>query len=396
MHLDLHLTNDWSLKPHQKRNVYQVLGSNLDQGRAPYALGAPTSPPSETFQLNPLVAVPQRTPAESEDISSIVAAQLRVPDTNMPANPTKQQRYSNNPTSCDYSLFELETFFTRWAPDSDPVSAPGGSSCAFVPNKSTERDQDRVVIIDTRRQPWQVLDPPQTSTSSALKPSGGQSFSSAGRLSASQGTSAPTSLRMQDPGSSQPSWRRTPAQAQVQQLQNGNTYSQQESTVPPSRITPSSSTGAVSKTGKTKTAGAPQSSLSVRGAVAPLASTEVAIAPQHRTTLLTNLNKNRAACTLPTERRRKSYVCGACGKAFSGLSNLEVHKRVHTGEKPFRCDTCGKHFSEAGNLKKHQRVHTGEKPFSCNQCGKRFAWICNLRTHQQSATGCGAQAGAGL
>ncbi|KAL3966433.1 KRAB domain-containing zinc finger protein [Sarotherodon galilaeus] len=349
------------------------------------------------------VAAPQMTPAESEDISSIVAVQLREPDTNMPANPTgQQQRCSNNPTSSDYSLFELETFFTRWAPDSDPVSAPGGPSCAFVPNKSTECDQDRVVIIDTRRQPWQVLEPPQTSTSSALKPSGGQSFSSAGRPSASQGSSVPTSLRMQDPGSSQPSWRRTSAQAQVlqQQLQNGNTYSQQESTIPPSQITPSSSTGAVSKTGgvasKTKAAGAPQSSLSVRGAIAPLASTEVAIAPQHRTTLLTNLNKNRAACTLPTERRRKSYVCGACGKAFSGLSNLEVHKRVHTGEKPFRCDTCGKHFSEAGNLKKHQRVHTGEKPFSCNQCGKRFAWICNLRTHQQSATGCGAQARGGL
>ncbi|XP_031596214.1 transcription factor Sp4 isoform X1 [Oreochromis aureus] len=348
------------------------------------------------------VAAPQMTPAESED-SSIVAVQLREPDTNMPANPTEQQqRCSNNPTSSDYSLFELETFFTRWAPDSDPVSAPGGPSCAFIPNKSTEHDQDRVVIIDTRRQPWQVLEPPQTSMSSALKPSGGQSFSSAGRPSASQGSSVPTSLRMQDPGSSQPSWRRTSAQAQVlqQQLQNGNTYSQQESTIPPSQITPSSSTGAVSKTGgvtsKTKAAGAPQSSLSLRGAIAPLASTEVAIAPQHRTTLLTNLNKNRAVCTLPTERRRKSYVCGACGKAFSGLSNLEVHKRVHTGEKPFRCDTCGKHFSEAGNLKKHQRVHTGEKPFSCNQCGKRFAWICNLRTHQQSATGCGAQARGGL
>ncbi|CAI5681603.1 unnamed protein product [Oreochromis niloticus] len=348
------------------------------------------------------VAAPQMTPAESED-SSIVAVQLREPDTNMPANPTEQQqRCSNNPTSSDYSLFELETFFTRWAPDSDPVSAPGGPSCAFIPNKSTEHDQDRVVIIDTRRQPWQVLEPPQTSMSSALKPSGRQSFSSAGRPSASQGSSVPTSLRMQDPGSSQPSWRRTSAQAQMlqQQLQNGNTYSQQESTIPPSQITPSSSTGAVSKTGgvtsKTKAAGAPQSSLSVRGAIAPLASTEVAIAPQHRTTLLTNLNKNRAVCTLPTERRRKSYVCGACGKAFSGLSNLEVHKRVHTGEKPFRCDTCGKHFSEAGNLKKHQRVHTGEKPFSCNQCGKRFAWICNLRTHQQSATGCGAQARGGL
>lgn len=133
------------------------------------------------------VAAPQMTPAESED-SSIVAVQLREPDTNMPANPTEQQqRCSNNPTSSDYSLFELETFFTRWAPDSDPVSAPGGPSCAFIPNKSTEHDQDRVVIIDTRRQPWQVLEPPQTSMSSALKPSGGQFLSSAGRPSASQG-----------------------------------------------------------------------------------------------------------------------------------------------------------------------------------------------------------------
>lgn len=95
-----------------------------------------------------------------------------------------------------------------------------------------------------------------------------------------------------------------------------------------------------------------------------------------------------AYSSVPGERRRRSYICRVCGKAFSGLSNLEAHKRVHTGERPFRCDSCGKRFSEAGNLKKHQRVHTGEKPFACDQCGKRFAWICNLRTHQQSASGC--------
>ncbi|XP_072533301.1 uncharacterized protein [Salminus brasiliensis] len=86
--------------------------------------------------------------------------------------------------------------------------------------------------------------------------------------------------------------------------------------------------------------------------------------------------------------KRKSYICKYCGKAFTGLSNVEAHQRVHTGEKPFKCETCGKLFAEAGNLKKHQRVHTGEKPFTCTRCGKRFAWICNLRTHQQSAS-CG-------
>uniref|UniRef100_A0A672QEW0 C2H2-type domain-containing protein n=1 Tax=Sinocyclocheilus grahami TaxID=75366 RepID=A0A672QEW0_SINGR len=110
--------------------------------------------------------------------------------------------------------------------------------------------------------------------------------------------------------------------------------------------------------------------------------------------------------------KRKSYVCKYCGKAFTGLSNVVTHQRVHTGERPFKCDTCGKLFTEAGNLKKHQRkvhtgerpyscsqcgqtfagnlkkhqrVHTGEKPFVCPRCGKRFAWICNLKTHQQSA-----------
>ncbi|XP_040892970.1 zinc finger E-box-binding homeobox 1 [Toxotes jaculatrix] len=360
------------------------------------------------------------TPMITEDTSSIVAVQLRVPDTNTPANPNAQQqpqRPSNsNPLTSEYSLFELETFFTRWAPVNDSTSAPGGSSSSLTTDDSAECDQDGVIIVET-----------EPSGSSAVRMSGGQSVSSAAGRSTlhiqpplsqapSAGTSVSIPLRIQAPSSEHP-WSRTPAmirraQAQLLQQPRGSSSSsrvseqQQQHSLPSAQSTLSSSTAAVTdsddKTSISSTcrtmssAVAPQSALPVRGSTGVLASIEAAIAAQHRANLLARYNKSKAAGVAPGERRRKSYVCRACGKAFSGLSNLEAHERVHTGEKPFRCDTCGKHFSEAGNLKKHQRVHTGEKPFSCEQCGKRFAWICNLRTHQQSATGCGPQARGGL
>ena len=121
----------------------------------------------------------------SQDLSSIQAVQLRVPDTNTPANPKTQQQQqqqqqqqrssSSNPLNSEYSLFELETFFNRWAPDSDFVSARGGPSCPFTnDDSSAECDQDGVMIVETEPQPQHVLQPPQGSVSSAARKSGGQ------------------------------------------------------------------------------------------------------------------------------------------------------------------------------------------------------------------------------
>ncbi|XP_043918537.1 zinc finger and BTB domain-containing protein 49 [Protopterus annectens] len=78
---------------------------------------------------------------------------------------------------------------------------------------------------------------------------------------------------------------------------------------------------------------------------------------------------------------QKHYCCKMCMKSFKHPSNLELHKRCHTGEKPFECSICGKHFSQAGNLQTHLRRHSGEKPFICEICGKRFAASGDVQRH---------------
>ncbi|KAM4809416.1 zinc finger and BTB domain-containing protein 49 [Rhinophrynus dorsalis] len=83
----------------------------------------------------------------------------------------------------------------------------------------------------------------------------------------------------------------------------------------------------------------------------------------------------------------KHCACDICGKNFKHPSNLELHKRSHTGEKPFECSICGKHFSQAGNLQTHLRRHSGDKPYICEICGKRFAVSGDVQRHIVIHTG---------
>ena len=47
------------------------------------------------------------------------------------------------------------------------------------------------------------------------------------------------------------------------------------------------------------------------------------------------------------------------------LSQVRVHERIHTGDKPYQCSFCDYKANQRGNMRTHERRHTGEKPYKC-------------------------------
>ncbi|KFM63898.1 Sal-like protein 4, partial [Stegodyphus mimosarum] len=58
----------------------------------------------------------------------------------------------------------------------------------------------------------------------------------------------------------------------------------------------------------------------------------------------------------------KKHQCPSCKYVAVSRSNLQIHMRIHTGERPYICPFCGKRFRQSGTMYRHQQHNCSRGP----------------------------------
>ena len=83
--------------------------------------------------------------------------------------------------------------------------------------------------------------------------------------------------------------------------------------------------------------------------------------------------------------RSRNDTCEYCGKVFKNCSNLTVHRRSHTGEKPYKCDLCSYACAQSSKLTRHMKTHgrLGKDVYKCRFCDMPFSVPSTLEKHMR-------------
>ncbi|XP_056332771.1 BAF chromatin remodeling complex subunit BCL11B a isoform X2 [Danio aesculapii] len=86
-----------------------------------------------------------------------------------------------------------------------------------------------------------------------------------------------------------------------------------------------------------------------------------------------------------SKESRRSDTCEYCGKVFKNCSNLTVHRRSHTGERPYKCELCNYACAQSSKLTRHMKTHgqLGKEVYRCDICQMPFSVYSTLEKHMK-------------
>lgn len=98
-----------------------------------------------------------------------------------------------------------------------------------------------------------------------------------------------------------------------------------------------------------------------------------------------HLGGGPGSCRPSSKDSKRCDTCEFCGKVFKNCSNLTVHRRSHTGERPYKCELCNYACAQSSKLTRHMKTHgqLGKEVYRCDICQMPFSVYSTLEKHMK-------------